>query len=209
MRCCRFGYKQWRCGVYVHDAESSGTARLSEFLQDLAGFFSFVGASAGYKNAPMPAFQWAANDPALATAMAEAMKDKNSWRQAKTAAHIFDMQPPLGKAGLALALEGAPGEEGVNVLLTGNTWPWRSALDAADIPGGYVEEANGTRTYVRMLTGVRVQEAEDARRLQHLFEEVLRNYPVLLRPLDDEERGNAAVTGAHAHLLSLRSIWER
>lgn len=154
----------------------------------------------------MPPFEWASRDPSLASAIAAAVKEDTAWSQAKEAAHIFDLHPPLGKAGLALTLEGTAAEGAVNVLLTGNTWPWRSALDAANVPGGYVEEATGTKTYVRMLTDVRVGETEDTERLRQLFEDVLRSFPVLLRAVDDEDRDNTSVASARSHLLALPSI---
>lgn len=206
----RFGYKQWQCGFYVHDPAAFGVDRVTSLLQELEGFFLFVRGTLAFKSGNLPGFQWATRDPALAAALSEALKE-STWTRAGNAAHVFDLHPPLGKAGLVLAIEGVPAAEdmAVHLLLTGNTWPWRAAMDGADLPGGYVEETGGAKTYVRMLTGVRVAEPADAERLRRLFAEVLKGYPILLRPVDEEDRENAAVTAARAFLLGLPSILER
>lgn len=195
--------------MYFHDPATSGVDRATAILQELADFFAFVRGTVGYRNGPQPGYQWATRDPSLATAMSEALKD-GTWSRAADAAHVFDLCPPLGKAGLALVLEGAPTAGTVNLLFTGNTWPWRAAFDGADVPGGYVEEeAEGVRTYVRMLTGVRVAEAEEAGWLRQLFSDALRGCPVLLRPIDEEDRESATVAATRAFLLTLPSIVER
>lgn len=205
----RFGYKQWQCGFYAHDSATSGIDRVVALLQELVGFFAFLRGSMRYRNGPLSTLQWAARDPALAAELAEGLKD-SAWTRAPAAAHIFDLHPPQGKAGLALALEGVPDADAANLLLTGNTWPWRTALDGAGVPGGYVEEeAGGAKTYVRMLTNVRVSEAEDAERLRQLFESVLRGCPVLLRPIEDEDREHGAVAATRNFLMALPSIAER
>lgn len=204
----RFGYRQWQCGLYAHDPAMTGIDRPVALLHELAGFLAFVRGTPGYRNGALPGFQWAARDPAVTAALSEALKD-GAWRRATDAAHVFDLHPPLGKAGLTLALEATPEQEATNLLFAGNTWPWRAALDGADIPGGYVEEEGGTKTYVRMLTGMRVTEPGDAARLRQLFEDVLRGWPVLLRPIEEEDRESAAVAAARTFLLTLPSIFER
>lgn len=204
----RFGYKHWQCGVYAHDPELTGVERLVALLHHLAAFFAFVRGTVSYRNGGMPGLQWATRDATLASALSEALKE-SAWTRDAVAAHVFDLHPPQGKAGLVLSLEGVPDTDAVNFLLIGNTWPWRAALDGAGIAGGYVEEPGGAKTYVRMHTGVRVTESEDAERLRQLLQEVLRGFPILLRPVDEEDRESAAVAAARTWLLGISNIFER
>lgn len=182
--------------------------RLVALLHHLATFFAFVRGTVSYRNGGMPGLQWATRDATLAAALSEGLKE-GIWTRAAVAAHVFDLHPPQGKAGLVLSLEGVPDTDAVNFLLIGNTWPWRSALDGAGVVGGYVEEPGGAKTYVRMHTGVRVAESADAERLRQLLHEVLRSFPILLRPVDEEDRENAAVAAARTWLLGHPSIFER
>ena len=193
----------------MHDPAAAGVQRAVALLQELGGFFAFVRGTAGYRNGALPAFQWATADAALAAELAEALKD-GAWTRAKSAAHVFDLHPPQGKANLVLSLEGVLGQEAANLLFTGNTWPWRSALDAAGIPGGYVEEeAGGAKTYVRMLTDVHIADESAVERLRQLFSDALRGCPVLLKAVDEEDRAHMAVAATRCFLLTLPSIFER
>jgi hypothetical protein len=204
----RFGYKQWQCGFYAHDPAGSGIERPVALMHELGAFFAFARGTASYRSGSMPELQWATRDAALAVAIADALKE-SAWTRAAVAAHIFDLHPPLGKAGLVLSLEGVPDTDAVNLLFTGNTWPWRAALDGAGISGGYVEEASGAKTYVRVYAGVRVAEPDDAGRLRLLFHEALRCFPILLRPVDEEDRASATVAATRAWLLALPHVFER
>lgn len=203
----RFGYKQWQCGFYAHDPAGTGE-RLGALLHDIAAFVAFARGTASYRNGALPELQWATRCAAVAVTLEDALKE-SPWARTAIAAHVFDMHPPLGKAGLVLSLEGVPDTDTVNLLFTGNTWPWRAALDGIGVAGGYIEEANGAKTYVRMLNGVRVAEPDDASRLRLLFHDTLRCLPIFLRPVDEEDRGSAAVAATRAWLLGVHHIFER
>lgn len=93
---CRFGYKRWQCGFYVHDVKESGVQRLVEFLQELLGFFTCTREIAAYrKEPPALSLQWATRNPFLAMDVAEALRDDACWSGAKQAAHVFDLHPPM------------------------------------------------------------------------------------------------------------------
>lgn len=178
------------------------------FLQDVEGVFAFAEGIAGHDHGVMPSFQWATRDRALADALSRSLRE-SAWSRATDAAHVFDLHPPTGKAGLVLALEGVPDAKAVNLIFTGNLLPWRAAFDGAGLSGGYVEAGDGAKIYVRMLTGARVGEPGGDRRLRRLFGDALRGYPVLLRPIDDEDGENTTVLAMRVFLLALPSIWLR
>ena len=64
--------------------------------------------------------------------------------------HIFDAQPVVGKRITVLHLQISNDSE-VDLVITGQTWPFRARLDAFGIASGYKQEENGeARRYYRV-----------------------------------------------------------
>lgn len=92
-------------------------------------------------------------------------------------------------------------DETVNLLLAGNTWSFRSRLDALGVAGAYHEAQEGAeKTYYRVLKGVRA--SDKARVLDLLGDQCFKK--LAMRVIVDKEP--EAGTGAGALLGDLREL---
>ncbi len=73
---------------------------------------------------------------------------------------FIEAQPVFGKRIITLHSE-ADSEEELSMLIAGNTWGFRTRLDAHGVPGAYFEGSNDTRTYYRVLKNVNVNGSEE------------------------------------------------
>ena len=88
--------------------------------------------------------------------------------------HIFDAQPPIGKRITVLNLQLQSDSE-INLVISGNTWPFRERLDAFGIRGGYSEDADGkSHNYYRVWKQINVA-GEDAGRFMDMLGKVFNN----------------------------------
>ena len=88
--------------------------------------------------------------------------------------HIFDAQPPIGKRITVLNLQ-LQTDSVINLVISGNTWPFRERLDAFGIRGGYSETDDGkAHSYFRVWKQINVA-GEDAGRFMHMLGKVFNN----------------------------------
>lgn len=71
------------------------------------------------------------------------------------------------------------GEENrLSIVLVGNTWAFRSKLDAAGVSGGYLPGEGDSRKYVRVLKDMDSSDEGHISRVQGLFTDVFGNLAV-------------------------------
>ena len=88
---------------------------------------------------------------------------------------IFKCQPCIGKRIVTLNLQ-IEDENTISVVITGNTWAFRSRLDTFGISGGYQTFADDRRIYCRVLKNIDLEDdAQQERVLSLVGEAVFKN----------------------------------
>ena len=88
--------------------------------------------------------------------------------------HVFEAQPVQGKRITVLNLQ-LRSESEIDLVITGQTWPFRARLDAFGIAGGYTEEeGGGARHYYRVWKQIDVA-GEGATRFMDMLAMVFKN----------------------------------
>ena len=88
---------------------------------------------------------------------------------------IFECQPCIGKRIVTLNLQ-IEDECTISVVITGNTWAFRSRLDTFGVSGGYQTSDDDRRTYYRVLKNVNLEDDGQQERVFSLVgENVFRN----------------------------------
>lgn len=120
--------------------------------------------------------------------------DLENWSTEAEAARLplayFEAQPPQGKRVVTLNLE-ADGDH-ISVLISGNTWAYRSRLDALGVPGAYHEGASGEKdkTYYRVLKNLHVN--ADKEKIFSLLQTCFKNLALRVVVDREPESGSAA-----------------
>lgn len=143
------GFVQWRPAFYVAGEDASA---LENFLHLLDGWF-------GHKATQMARaepFELHLH-PHMGIDVTKAAEDFSyPWTTEEPAASLpmgfFEAQPVVGKRAVTFHFE-AEGDA-VNVLIAGNTWAFRSRLDAHGVPGAYHADGSEARTYYRVMKGL-------------------------------------------------------
>ena len=88
--------------------------------------------------------------------------------------HVFEAQPVVGKRVTVLNLQ-LKGDSEIDLVITGQTWPFRARLDAFGIAGGYTEEEGGeARRYYRVWKQIDLA-GEGASRFVDMLDTVFKN----------------------------------
>ena len=114
---------------------------------------------------------------------------------------IFDAQPVVGKRIVHLHLQPETAEQ-MSVLVTGNTWSFRSRLDAHGVAGAYFAEDGGeeNRKYYRVLKSIDVADTKQQERvLQMVGDRVFKN--LALRVVLDSPPAQDTPVSAFVELL--------
>ena len=82
---------------------------------------------------------------------------------------IFEAQPVVGKRIVSLNFQVESGNE-LSVVITGNTWNFRTRLDTFGVSGGYTGEGQD-RKYFRVLKNVDVSSEEQTKRVQDMIDD--------------------------------------
>lgn len=83
--------------------------------------------------------------------------------------HIFHAQPVVGKRIPILNLQ-ISSDTVFDLVITGHSWPFRAALDAFGVRGGYQEAENENRQYVRVWKDIDVSDQEVSKRFVEMLE---------------------------------------
>ena len=93
---------------------------------------------------------------------------------------IFDFPPPMSRQMLVMALE-PTGKSIGNLMIGGNTWPYKAAFDAMNIPFQYQTDSRGRKIIVRLITNMDFAQTKDIQdQLQEILSKVEES-PVVLR----------------------------
>ena len=111
---------------------------------------------------------------------------------------FFEAQPVVGKRAVTLHYE--PVDELVDLLIAGNTWSFRSRLDAQGVAGAYHEDG-GSKTYFRVLKGL--NPVTDKQRLLDLLGDAVFKKLAMRAIVDKEPDADSA---AGALLAELREL---
>ena len=120
--------------------------------------------------------------------------DFEHWSTEPEAARLplayFEAQPPQGKRVVTLNLE-ADGDN-LSILISGNTWAYRSRLDALQVPGGYHEGASGEKdkTYYRVMKNLHAN--ADREKIFGLLQNCFKNLALRVVVDSEPESGSAA-----------------
>lgn len=112
----------------------------------------------------------------------------------------FEAQPVVGKRCVTLHLE-VVDDDTINILIAGNTWCFRSRLDALSCPGAYHESENGEKTYYRILKSVNA--TTEKGRVLDLLEGCFKR--MALRAIVDKE-ADSSTSAAAAFVSELREL---
>ena len=166
------GVKPWRVAMYSASATPVGA------LHYLAGFIQHVGSKPEFVGCGVPGLPIA---PQSAVHLGGEVPEP--WQLAGNTvspAHAFDGLPPRGRRHLLLTVEKEENSECYSVMVSGNTWQYRTAFDRASVPGGYVGEEGSDREYVRLLRHLLDDDDARARIRDMLDTEVLQGHAVFL-----------------------------
>ena len=109
---------------------------------------------------------------------------------------VFDFPPPKSAQALVIELEPKSNSIG-SWYIGGNTWPFKEAFDAMNIPFQYQSDAQGKSVLVRMLTNVDFsKDAVAKNQLQQLLA-ILEESPVVLRLQPTVYGSKSMSTGGH------------
>ena len=104
---------------------------------------------------------------------------------------FFEAQPVVGKRSVTLHLE-ALDDEMFTVLIAGNTWNFRSRLDAIGVAGAYHEGSGNEKTYFRVMKSV--DAARDRAKIFDLLDGCFKKLAV--RVVVDKEPAASSACGA-------------
>ena len=187
------GFVQWRSAWYV---AGDDTGAVDNMLSLIHEWLCYKAAQAG-KDLPYEVRL----HPHVGIQLSLA-DDYDAWVIEDQAATLplsyFEAQPVVGKRCVTLHLEAVDGET-VSVLLAGNTWCFRSRLDALGVAGAYHEE-DGGKTYYRVMRNLSVNDR--ARLFDLLGDGCFKKFA--LRVVVDKEPD--AGTGAAALFADLREL---
>ena len=166
------GVKPWRVAIYAASSTPVGA------LEFLAGFVQHV--------AKKPEF--AVCGPLVLNVAAQSAIHLGGvvpepWQMASdtlSPVHAFDALPRRGRRHLLLTVEKEENSGCYSLMLSGNTYQYRTLFDQASVPGGYVGDEGMDRDYVRVLRHLLDDEDVRARIRDMLDAEVLHGHAVFL-----------------------------
>jgi len=83
--------------------------------------------------------------------------------------HVFEAQPVVGKRVTTLNIQ-VVNDSVLDLVITGHTYSFRAALDGFGIHGGYNNDEDGKRQYVRVWKGVDVSQENTRLRFMEMLD---------------------------------------
>ena len=115
---------------------------------------------------------------------------------------LFEAQPVVGRRIVVFNIQ-TNGPNEISIVITGNTWSFRSRLDAFGIQGAYLQGEGDKRTYVRVLKAIDVSEESQQLRMIELLGAAVFNNLAIKASVDEEPEADTAVA---AFLERLRAV---
>ena len=98
--------------------------------------------------------------------------------------HVFHAQPVVGKRITILNLQ-VSSDTVFDLVITGHNWPFRAALDAFGVRGGYQDSEKENRQYVRIWKDVDISDEDTKKRFLEMLETAFKG--LCLRVVLDRE----------------------
>jgi len=169
----------WRVAFYVAGPKE----KLLEFFETLREFVKYVADKPEFKSKGLlPKTRIMSTDASFMETADEHLRSIG-WEplDGNQGLHPFDAYPPKGKRGVMVTADMTEDNKCVHLLFSGNLWQFRNRFDALDIAGGYVEQDDAQREYVRIIRNLRVDHDEDWEMVKSVLGNgVLFGCPVLL-----------------------------
>ena len=181
------GFVQWRVAFYV-------AGDLNNFLLLLDEFFVFK-AKAIAREQPFQVHIYPHSGVEVTVADDFAYDHVELMEQTPTPPlKIFEAQPCVGKRIVVLNIQ-IEDENSISVVITGNTWAFRSRLDTFGVSGGYQSgtDESERRTYFRVMRSLDVSDDAQQDRVKQLVgEAVFKNLAVRVK-LDKKPEADTPV----------------
>ena len=117
---------------------------------------------------------------------------------------IFEAQPVVGKRIVILNFQVESGNE-LSVVITGNTWNFRTRLDNLGVSGGYTGD-DQDRKYFRVLKNVDVSSEEQTKRVQDMIDDSVFKGLAMRATVDREPEADTRVSDFLAQLRECSSL---